>query len=89
MLIQYVIFLITTPVTIIVLFHNMIIAIVIITVAFIVIVETTIVAILNRKNACLQTTLEKLIAMFKVNNKYIKNNINETALLLALNKVLI
>ena len=49
----------------------MIIAIVIIAVAFIeiVIVETTTAAILKRKNACLQTTLEKLIVMFKVNNK--------------------
>ena len=81
MLIQYVNFLITTIVIIIVLFHNMIIVIVIviviITVAFteIVIVETTIVPILKRKNACLQTTLEKLIVMFKVNNKYTKNNI--------------
>ena len=69
----------------------MIIVIVIITVAFIeiVIVETTIVAIFKQKNACLQTTLEELIVMFKVNNKYTKNNINETALLLALNIALI
>ena len=91
MLMQYVNFLITTIVIIIVLFYNMIIVTVIITVAFIeiVIVETTIVAILKRKNACLQTTLEKLIVMFKVNNKYTKNNINETALLLALNIALI
>ena len=56
MLIQYVNFLIPTIVIIIVLFHNMIIVIVIITVVFIeiVIVETKIVAILKRKNACLQ-----------------------------------
>ena len=68
-------------------FNNMIIVIAIITAAFIEIVisETTIVAILKRKNTCLQPTLEKLIVMFKVNNKYTKNNINETALLLALN----
>ena len=39
-------------------------------------VETAIVAILKRKNTCLQTTLEKLTVMFKVNNKYTKNNIN-------------
>ena len=78
MLIQYLSFLITTMVIIIVLFHNMIIVIVIIIVAFIeiVIVEATIVAILKRKNACLQTTLEKLIVIFKVNSKYTKNNIN-------------
>ena len=69
----------------------MIIDIAIITVAFmqIVIVATTIVVMLKGKNSCLQTTLRKLIAMFKVNNKYAKNNINETALLLALNIALI
>ena len=78
MFIQYANFLITTIVIIIVLFHYMMIVIVIITVAFmeIVIAETTIVAILNQKNACLQTTLEKLIVMFKVNNIYTKKNIN-------------
>ena len=52
------------------------------------IVATITVVMLKRKNACSQTTLEKLIVMFKVNNKYTKN-INETALLLALNIVLI
>ena len=46
--------------------------IVIITIAFI--VKTTIVAVSKRKNACLQTTLERLIFMFKANNKYTKNN---------------
>ena len=44
---------------------------------------------LKRKNACSQTTLEKLIVMFKVNNKYTKNNINETLLLFTLNITLI
>ena len=69
----------------------MIIVIVIITVAFIliVIVETTIIAIPKQKNPFLQTTPEKLIVMFKVNNKYTKSNINDTTLLLALNISLI
>ena len=91
MLIQYVNFLITTIVIVIALFHKMVMVIIIITVAFIeiVIVETTTVAILKQKNACLQTTLEKLIVIFKVNDKYTKNNTNETALLLALNIALI
>ena len=91
MLIQYVNFLITTIVIVIALFHKMVMVIIIITVPFIeiVIVETTTVAILKQKNACLQTTLEKLIVIFKVNDKYTKNNTNETALLLALNIALI
>ena len=78
MLIQYAIFLILAIDIITVLFHNTIIVIVIITVALveIVIAETEIVAILKERNACLQTTLEKLIVKFKVNNKYTKNNIN-------------
>ena len=87
MLIHYINFLIITIVIIIALLHNMIIVIVIvmvrITVAFI--VETTIAVILKRKNACLRTRLERLIVMFKVNNTCTKNNINQTALLLALN----
>ena len=69
----------------------MIIVIVIITVAFIqiVIVATPIVVMLKQKNACLQTTIEKLKVMLKIKNKYTKNNINEIALLLTLNIVLI
>ena len=69
----------------------MIIVIVIITVAFIqiVIVATPIVVMLKQKNACLQTTTEKLKVMLKIKNKYTKNNINEIALLLTLNIVLI
>ena len=44
--------------------------------ASIVVIETKVIAIFTQKSACLQITLKKLIVMFKVHNKYTKNNIN-------------
>ena len=92
-----IVFLIKTVVIIIVLLHNMIIviAVVIITVAFakIFIVAAIIVVILNRKKYLFtdhtRKTRKQVRVMFKLNNKYTKNNINETALLLTLNIFLI